>query len=108
LDQLANLSSEVRTEEILKSGYSGQHDFVLLSEFSEMQGPLPLAVVIEDACLDLEVINVKNESTAKTEQGFPDDAKSFLAKIGIEKFDLNSFVLRIVSVDRSSEQRYKE
>ncbi|KAJ2955823.1 hypothetical protein NQZ79_g8237 [Umbelopsis isabellina] len=105
LDEIADLSYEDLSGDILKHGYTGQHDFVLLSEFSEMQGPLPLAVVIEDACLDLEVINVKNETIANDEHSYPEDAKSFLAKIGIKKFDLNSFVLRIVSVDRSSEQR---
>lgn len=99
------MSYEDLSGDILKHGYTGQHDFVLLSEFSEMQGPLPLAVVVEDACLDLEVINVKNETIANDEHSYPEDAKSFLAKIGIKKFDLNSFVLRIVSVDRSSEQR---
>ncbi|KAM3588725.1 hypothetical protein VKS41_001163 [Umbelopsis sp. WA50703] len=105
LDEIADLSYEDLSGDILKHGYTGQHDFVLLSEFSEMQGPLPLAVVIEDACLDLEVINVKNETIANDNRSYPEDAKSFLAKIGIKKFDLNSFVLRIVSVDRSSEQR---
>lgn len=89
----------------MKQSYAGQHDFVLLSEFSEMQGPLPLAIVIEDACLDLEVVNMKKDPLSTSQNTLPDDARSFLAKIGIEKFDLNSFVLRIVSVDRSSEQR---
>ncbi|KAI8576039.1 hypothetical protein K450DRAFT_258600 [Umbelopsis ramanniana AG] len=70
-----------------------------------MQGPLPLAVIIEDACLDLETINMKKESSSANEAPLPKDAQSFLSKIGIEHFDLNSFVLRIVSVDRSSEQR---
>ncbi|KAI9290127.1 hypothetical protein BC943DRAFT_7061 [Umbelopsis sp. AD052] len=70
-----------------------------------MQGPLPLAVIIEDACLDLETINMKKDPSSANDVPLPKDAQSFLSKIGIEQFDLNSFVLRIVSVDRSSEQR---
>jgi hypothetical protein len=105
LDQLSGISDEDINLDAFKHGYTGQHDFVLLSEFSEMHGPLPLAVVIEDACLDLEVINMKKGPSSTDEVSLPKDAQSFLTKIGIEHFDLNSFVLRIVSVDRSSEQR---
>ncbi|KAL9557180.1 hypothetical protein MBANPS3_001522 [Mucor bainieri] len=69
-------------------------DFVLISEFSELEGPLPLAVVTEATYIDL-----KHYTNTVTDEALQHDLK----KIGLESFDFNSFVLRVVSVDRSTE-----
>lgn len=69
-------------------------DFVLISEFSELEGPLPLAVVSNTTYIDL-----KHYTDHPNHQPLRDELK----KIGLDDFDFNAFVLRVVSVDRSSE-----
>lgn len=69
-------------------------DFVLISEFSELEGPLPLAVVSNTSYIDL-----KHYTEHPNNQPLRDELK----KIGLDDFDFNAFVLRVVSVDRSSE-----
>ncbi|KAI9269641.1 hypothetical protein EDC94DRAFT_599500 [Helicostylum pulchrum] len=70
-------------------------DFVLISEFSELEGPLPLAVVANSSYIDLKHY---------TEKQCPNNPHlKELSKIGLESFDFNAFVLRVVSVDRSTE-----
>ena len=64
-------------------------DFILISEFSELEGPLPLAVVSEQLYFDLKD---------------PEQSTKALHRLGLEQFDFNAFVLRIVSVDQTSEQ----
>ncbi|KAI8647469.1 hypothetical protein BD408DRAFT_408611 [Parasitella parasitica] len=69
-------------------------DFVLISEFSELEGPLPLAIVTGATYIDLKhYINAVVDESLQRE----------LQKLGLESFDFNSFVLRVVSVDRSTE-----
>lgn len=58
------------------------NDFVLVSEFSELEGPLPLVIISQDECIDLK----QDASKLKT--------------LGLQNFDLNAFALRVVSVDR--------
>ncbi|GAN02655.1 hypothetical protein MAM1_0026c02100 [Mucor ambiguus] len=77
-----------------KSATTPYRDFVLISEFSELEGPLPLAVVTEATYIDL-----KHYTNTVTDESLQQDLK----KIGLESFDFNSFVLRVVSVDRSTE-----
>lgn len=69
-------------------------DFVLISEFSELEGPLPLAIVTEATYIDL-----KHYTNTITDESLQQELK----KLGLESFDFNSFVLRVVSVDRSTE-----
>ncbi|KAG2202281.1 hypothetical protein INT47_010729, partial [Mucor saturninus] len=69
-------------------------DFVLISEFSELEGPLPLAIVTDTAYIDLKFY---------TETPSPSSPSKDLATLGLDTFDFNAFVLRVVSVDRSSE-----
>lgn len=61
-----------------------RRDFVLISEFSELEGPLPLAVVADDIYVDF-----KEKSEA-------------LKELGLDEFDFNTLVLRIVSVDQTT------
>lgn len=82
-------------------------DFVLISEFSELEGPLPLAVVAKSSYIDLKHYTDLGRHRQEEEGSSPDFARSSLEqelkKIGLEYFDFNAFVLRVVSVDRSSE-----
>jgi hypothetical protein len=75
-------------------------DFVLISEFSELEGPLPLAIVADSAYIDLKHYTHK-QSTAVTSE--TRSLEEDLKKIGLDSFDFNAFVLRVVSVDRSTE-----
>jgi len=77
-----------------QSATAPYRDFVLISEFSELEGPLPLAVVTETTYIDL-----KHYTNTVTDESLQEELK----KIGLESFDFNSFVLRVVSVDRSTE-----
>ncbi|KAI7892846.1 uncharacterized protein EV154DRAFT_503742 [Mucor mucedo] len=70
-------------------------DFVLISEFSELEGPLPLAVVTDTAYIDLKFYT---ETPSPSSPHLKD-----LKTLGLDTFDFNAFVLRVVSVDRSSE-----
>jgi hypothetical protein len=76
-------------------------DFVLISEFSELEGPLPLAVVANSSYIDLKHYTDKRQDQTDLESNalVRDDLK----KIGLVTFDFNAFVLRVVSVDRSTE-----
>ncbi|KAG2235710.1 hypothetical protein INT48_009125 [Thamnidium elegans] len=70
-------------------------DFVLISEFSELEGPLPLAVVANSSYIDLKHY---------TEKQCPNNPHlKELSKIGLDSFDFNAFVLRVVSVDRNQD-----
>lgn len=60
-------------------------DFVLISEFSEIEGPLPLVIISGDEYIDLKQLSSEQE----------------LKRLGLNSFDLNAFVLRVVSVDRT-------
>ncbi|KAI8986592.1 hypothetical protein BDB01DRAFT_786173 [Pilobolus umbonatus] len=75
---------------------SPYNDFVLISEFSELEGPLPLAIVIGDDYIDLKHYTDKHSMMG-------DILGEQLRKMGLELFDFNAFVLRVVSVDRSTE-----
>ncbi|KAL7332318.1 hypothetical protein PS15p_204377 [Mucor circinelloides] len=77
-----------------QSATAPYRDFVLISEFSELEGPLPLAIVTETTYIDL-----KHYTNTVTDESLQEELK----KIGLESFDFNSFVLRVVSVDRSTE-----
>lgn len=84
-------------EDILSTTDATQsyRDFVLISEFSELEGPLPLAVVAKSAYIDLKFY---------TESQCPNHPHlQELKNIGLNAFDFNAFVLRVVSVDRSTE-----
>lgn len=70
-------------------------DFVLISEFSELEGPLPLAIVSHSTYIDLKHYTDNPTSIADE-----------LRHMGLESFDFNAFVLRVVSVDRSSEYEH--
>lgn len=61
-----------------------RRDFVLISEFSELEGPLPLAVVAEDIYIDFK------------------EKPEALKELGLDQFDFNTLVLRIVSVDQTT------
>ncbi|KAI9262754.1 hypothetical protein BY458DRAFT_540765 [Sporodiniella umbellata] len=67
-------------------------DFVLLSEFSEIEGPLPLLIIIQNTCIDLK------------QSGWEMQVK----QAGLETFDLNAFVLRVVSVDRTTTENEQQ
>ncbi|KAK4520199.1 uncharacterized protein ATC70_008330 [Mucor velutinosus] len=82
------------TEDNNQSAATPYRDFVLISEFSELEGPLPLAIVTETTYIDL-----KHYTNTVLDRSLQQDLK----KIGLESFDFNSFVLRVVSVDRSTE-----
>ncbi|KAI7907216.1 uncharacterized protein BX663DRAFT_495216 [Cokeromyces recurvatus] len=86
-------------DEVLSSGEELNQlyqDFVLISEFSELEGPLPLAIVTESSYIDLK--QYTDNSSPKTNY-----LKEQLEKLGLDSFDFNAFVLRVVSVDRSTE-----
>jgi hypothetical protein len=55
---------------------------------------LPLAIVTEATYIDL-----KHYTNAITDEPLQKELK----KLSLESFDFNSFVLRVVSVDRSTE-----
>ncbi|KAJ8661640.1 hypothetical protein O0I10_002447 [Lichtheimia ornata] len=65
-------------------------DFILISEFSELEGPLALAVVAASTYIDL-----------KEEQHLLDKQ---LQQLDLDEFDFNAFALRVVSVDQTAEQ----
>ncbi|KAI7877758.1 hypothetical protein K492DRAFT_238944 [Lichtheimia hyalospora FSU 10163] len=65
-------------------------DFILISEFSELEGPLALAVVAASTYIDL-----------KEEQHLLDKQ---LEQLDLDEFDFNAFALRVVSVDQTAEQ----
>ncbi|CEP17642.1 hypothetical protein [Parasitella parasitica] len=106
-EELSTLNSKSFTNESHNCWWSDQvlppadqnpsvsyRDFVLISEFSELEGPLPLAVVTEANYIDLKhYTNAASDESLRRE----------LQKLGLESFDFNSFVLRVVSVDRSTE-----
>ncbi|KAI8351210.1 hypothetical protein EDC96DRAFT_518900 [Choanephora cucurbitarum] len=81
-------------DQVLTSTSISHKDFVLISEFSELEGPLPLAVVTGTTYLDLKQYDSKQDSIFIEKE---------LEHLGLESFDFNAFVLRVVSVDRSSE-----
>ncbi|KAI9469866.1 MAG: hypothetical protein EXX96DRAFT_623462 [Benjaminiella poitrasii] len=86
------------TDEILPSGENENkpyRDFVLISEFSELEGPLPLAIVTEST-----YINLKHHTNSSTHVNSLEEQ---LKKLDLDSFDFNAFVLRVVSVDRSTE-----
>ncbi|KAG1226017.1 hypothetical protein G6F35_003104 [Rhizopus arrhizus] len=62
-------------------------DFVLISEFSEIEGPLPLVIISGDEYIDLKQHSSEQE----------------LKRLGLNSFDFNAFVLRVVSVDRTDQ-----
>lgn len=64
-------------------------DFILISEFSELEGPLALAVVAASTYIDL-----------KEEQHLLDKQ---LQQLDLDEFDFNAFALRVVSVDQTAE-----
>lgn len=74
-------------------------DFVLISEFSELEGPLPLAVVSDSNYIDLKHFTDKQSANTNEYKLLEHDLNS----LGLQSFDFNSFVLRVVSVDRSTE-----
>ncbi|RCH93984.1 hypothetical protein CU097_005718 [Rhizopus azygosporus] len=73
-----------------QSNLSLYDDFVLVSEFSELEGPLPLVIISQDDCIDLK----QDASKLKT--------------LGLQNFDLNAFALRVVSVDRGPGEEKSE
>ncbi|KAI9268135.1 hypothetical protein BDA99DRAFT_504939 [Phascolomyces articulosus] len=83
------IEQQQRQRSIQQFNGTEPQDFILISEFSELEGPLPLAVVSEHVYFDLKD---------------PDFDTDGLSKLGLEQFDFNAFVLRIVSVDQTSEQ----
>ncbi|KAI9496964.1 hypothetical protein BDB00DRAFT_47792 [Zychaea mexicana] len=90
-------SSEEEKEKLLRSIKANDHvapqDFILISEFSELEGPLPLAVVSEHFYFDLKD---QERNTRRREEA--------LHELGLQDFDFNAFVLRIVSVDQTSDE----
>lgn len=64
-------------------------DFILISEFSELEGPLALAVVAASTYIDL-----KEEPHLLDKQ---------LQQLDLDEFDFNAFALRVVSVDQTAE-----
>ncbi|KAI8376919.1 hypothetical protein BD560DRAFT_422213 [Blakeslea trispora] len=93
----SNLSEKMDcwwANQVLMPTLVSHKDFVLISEFSELEGPLPLAVVTGTNYLDLK------QSTNKEDSAY---VEKELEQLGLGSFDFNAFVLRVVSVDRSSE-----
>ncbi|KAI9319769.1 hypothetical protein BX666DRAFT_1916064 [Dichotomocladium elegans] len=94
---MAYEKSDLRTDQIRSTGDqiigSDQNlpqDFILICEFSELEGPLPLAVVAASTYVDLK----------GNQQSVPND----LEKLGLQTFDFNAFALRVVCVDQTAEQ----
>jgi hypothetical protein len=83
------------TEVLMPQHSAPFKDFVLISEFSELEGPLPLALVVDETYIDLKPYTSSNPQ----DEAFQNDLK----RLGLESFDFNAFVLRAVSVDRSTE-----
>ncbi|ORX55824.1 hypothetical protein DM01DRAFT_1335202 [Hesseltinella vesiculosa] len=75
------------SDEVFPGSQQGYRDFVLISEFSELEGPLPLAVVSESCYVDLKMHG-------------DDLGQEKLETLGLERFDFNAFALRVVSTDR--------
>ncbi|KAL1922102.1 uncharacterized protein VTP21DRAFT_10744 [Calcarisporiella thermophila] len=73
-------------------------DFILVAEFSEIEGPVPVLTIPEGA------VNLGRQSTSngagepKTEEG----SKESIAE-SVDQFDVNAFVLRIVSVNHDNQ-----
>ncbi|KAI9013389.1 hypothetical protein CLU79DRAFT_769125 [Phycomyces nitens] len=87
------------SNQVLSDSSHDYRDFVLISEFSELEGPLPLAVVTESIYLDLKHGYAKTTSNEVVLPGLDDH----LSALGLSHFDFHAFALRVVSIDRGAD-----
>ncbi|KAF7724142.1 Guanine nucleotide exchange protein smcr8 [Apophysomyces ossiformis] len=76
---------------------NGCRDFVLICEFSEMEGPLPLAVVTDSAYLDLKHYGTPEVNLTLMHE---------LSTMGLARFNFNALALRVVSADRGVDEQF--
>jgi hypothetical protein len=97
------------SDEVFLGSQQGYRDFVLISEFSEMEGPVPLAVVSESTYVDLKEYTAPSASSSEQGQQQQQQAKhrlqmeADLHTLGLDRFDFNAFALRVVSTDRGAD-----
>lgn len=97
------------SDEVFPGSQQGYKDFVLICEFSELEGPVPLAIVSESVYIDLKEYTTTstipaNESPTKDHTS--EEQKQLnneLQDLGLERFDFNAFALRVVSTDRGAD-----
>ncbi|KAI8331032.1 hypothetical protein BC941DRAFT_517810 [Chlamydoabsidia padenii] len=99
------------SDEVFPGSQQGYRDFVLISEFSEMEGPVPLAVVSESTYVDLKEYtapttsssNVNSTTSPSSSSEQRRQMETDLHALGLDRFDFNAFALRVVSTDRGAD-----